>query len=102
MIKPSFISGPTSNTQTKSLLSALIKNYNHSDCCPCNGILSGNINDKRLLALCQEWMANVNELKVPKATIIDEVSLISNLKLKKKNCLFFFIVAFNMWTRESK
>jgi hypothetical protein len=80
VIKPSFISGSTSNTQTKSLLSVLIKNYNHTECCPCNGIISGNINDKRLLALCQEWMASVNELKAPKTTIIDEVSLIPYAK----------------------
>ncbi|CAF2842117.1 unnamed protein product [Rotaria sp. Silwood2] len=69
------ISGLTSNTLTKSMLSILIKNYNRSDCCPCKEILKGNINDKRLWVLCQSWMANIHELEVRKATIIDEWNL---------------------------
>lgn len=74
-INTPFVSGSTSNAQTKSLLSVLIKNFNQSECCPCSDILSSNINDKRLLSLCQEWITNVNELKSRKTTIIDEVSL---------------------------
>ncbi|CAF1050169.1 unnamed protein product [Adineta steineri] len=72
MINPSFISGSTSNMQTKTLLSVLIKDYNQPECCPCNGIFDGSITDKNLLTLCQEWMTNISELKIRKATIIDE------------------------------
>lgn len=48
------------------------KAQNRSDCCPCNGMLNGTVGDKRLLALCQEWMGTLNDLDVRKATIIDE------------------------------
>lgn len=72
VIKPSFISGSILNITKRSLTPILTKNLNRSDCCPCNGIT----NDKRLLTLCQEWLANTNEIEVRKPTILDEVSLI--------------------------
>lgn len=75
VIKPSFISGSITNITKRSLSSIITKNLNRSDCCPCNGILNGNTNDKRLLTLCQEWLTNINEIEVRKATIIDEVCL---------------------------
>ncbi|CAF1613640.1 unnamed protein product [Adineta ricciae] len=77
-INTPFVSGSTANAQTKSLLSVLIKNFNQSECCPCNDILSSNTNDKRLLSLCQEWITSVNELKSRKTTIIDEWHLTCN------------------------
>ena len=52
-----------------------IRTYNRTDCCGCQALLNGgHVNDKRLLTLCQEWLANWNEFDVRKATIIDEVS----------------------------
>jgi len=77
-----------SNQTTKSFLPLLIKNYNRSDCCPCDGFLRGNQSNKHLWKLCQEWMANVNELEARKATIIDEVKYNSlNIHIKS----FYFI-----------
>jgi hypothetical protein len=78
VIKTSFISGSTLNITKRSLLPILTKNLSRSDCCPCDKILNGNSNDKRLLTICQDWFANSNEIEVRKTTIIDEVSL--NLK----------------------
>ncbi|CAF1092118.1 unnamed protein product [Rotaria sp. Silwood1] len=73
-IKNPFILGITNNIPTKPLATILTNNNhnNRSDCCPCNGLLNGNINDKRLVTLCQEWMKTINQLDVRKATIIDE------------------------------
>jgi hypothetical protein len=88
----------SSNSTIKSFLPILIKNYNRSDCCPCNGFLNGNNSDKRLWTLCQEWMANINELEGRKTTIVDEVSL--NLKYIYIK-LFHSIVAFSVWRRKS-
>jgi hypothetical protein len=73
-IKNPFLSGSTNNLSTRSIPAALLKAPNRSECCACNGVLSGGISDKRLLALCQEWMTSINGLEVRKATIIDEVS----------------------------
>ncbi|CAF1268244.1 unnamed protein product [Rotaria sordida] len=75
MNKNPVISGLTWNTPTRSILPILIKNYNRSECCPCREILNGNINDKHLWTRCRSWMANINELEVRKATIIDEWNL---------------------------
>ncbi len=74
-IKTPFISGSTSNITKRSLPPNPIKNLNQSECCPCNAILNGNTNDKRAWSLCQDWLANFNEIEVRKATVIDEVSL---------------------------
>ena len=73
-IKNPFLSGSTNNLSTRSIPAALSKVPNRSECCACNGVLSGGISDKRLLALCQELMTSINGLEVRKATIIDEVS----------------------------
>ncbi len=67
VIKTSFLSGSRLNITKRSLIPNLT-------CCPCNGILNGNSKDQRLLNLCQEWLANLNEIEVRKSTIIDEVS----------------------------
>ncbi|CAF0764738.1 unnamed protein product [Rotaria sordida] len=71
-IKNPFILGITNNIATKPLPIILTNNNNRSDCCPCHGIQNGNINDKRLITLCQEWIKNINPIDVRKATIIDE------------------------------
>ncbi len=83
-----FISGSINNITTRLLPMIPIENSNRSECCACNGILNGSVNDKQLLTLCQEWMKNRNQLQMRKANIIDEVSsiLFSNIVLKK----FFF------------
>ncbi len=73
-IRSPFISGSINNITTRSLSIIPIENRNRSECCVCNGILNGNINDKRLLALCQAWIRNKNQLQVRKTTIIEEVS----------------------------
>jgi hypothetical protein len=81
IIKHPFLSASTNNITTKSLPTISTKTYNRSECCTCNDVLSGSITDKRLLALCQEWMGNKNELEMRKATIVDEVSQISFSKI---------------------
>ena len=73
-IKHPFISGSTNNISTRVIPVIPAKNQNQSECCACDEVLSGSISDKRLLALCQEWMGNRNDLEVRKTTIIDEVS----------------------------
>jgi len=99
-IKSPFISGPINNITTRSLPMIPTDNHNRSDCCGCNKILNGSINDKRLLALCQGWMGNRNQLQVRKATIIEEVSQIFFFKHNfKKN--FILLVAFSVWKRKS-
>jgi hypothetical protein len=72
---------PVNCTATKTpflfdSISNLTKNHNRTECCLCNGVIRRTITDKRLLTLCQEWIANMNGLNIRKATIIDEVSLI--------------------------
>lgn len=66
-IKNPFLYGSITNITTRSISS--IDNPNRTECCPCNG----NINDKRVLTLCQEWIAYKNQIQIRKATIIDEV-----------------------------
>jgi hypothetical protein len=87
-IKNPFIFGSINNITTKSLSMIPTKNDNRSECCACNGILNGSINDKRLLTLCQEWMRNRNQLQVRKATIIDEVSQRFSSNIVLKNIFF--------------
>ncbi len=99
-IKNPFIFGPITNITTRSLSMIPTENHNRSECCDCSGILNGNINDKRLLTLCQGWMGNRNQAQVRKATIIEEVSQISFLNIILKNT-FFLLVAFSVWKRKS-
>ena len=63
-----------SNITARPLLSNGIRTLNQSECCPCQKLLNGNTNDRRLWSLCQEWLTNSNEIEVRKATVIDEVS----------------------------
>lgn len=69
----SFLSGSKVNNLTKPLVPLSIRSQNRSECCLCNDILKGNVNDKRLLILCQAWLANRNEVEERKSTIIEEV-----------------------------
>lgn len=65
----------SANITARPVLANGIRMVNQSECCPCQKLLNGNTNDKRLWSLCQEWLTNSNEIEVRKATIIDEVSL---------------------------
>lgn len=69
-LKTPFLSESINNITSRSLPIISKENHNRSECCTCNG----NIKDKRLLALCQTWVGNRNQLQVRKATIIDEVN----------------------------
>ena len=101
VIKTPFISGSTANITLGSLPIALTKSQSRSECCPCNEIFRGSMGNKRLLTLCQEWMAQRNGLEIRKATIIDEVSRYE-IKINLLFEVFFFsIVAFSLWTRKS-
>ena len=72
--KISLSSGSISTLPIRSIPSIPIKNYTRTECCPCQEIHRGNINDKRLWMLCQSWIANINQLEIRQATIIGEVS----------------------------
>jgi hypothetical protein len=87
VIKAPFLSGSTSNITKRSLLPNSIKNLNQSECCPCNTLLNGNINDKRAWSLCQDWLTNFSEVEARKATVIDEVSF--HFMFKTKIHLYF-------------
>lgn len=73
---------------------------NQSDCCPCQKLLNGNTNDRRLWNLCQDWLTNANEIDVRKATVIDEVSVRWFNMHRKSN--FDLSVAFSLWRSKSK
>ncbi|CAF4447808.1 unnamed protein product [Rotaria magnacalcarata] len=69
-IKNPFLSEISNNLTTKPLPILAINNQSRSECCACNG----NLNDKRLSILCQEWVRSISQVEMRKATIIDEVS----------------------------
>ncbi|CAF1947116.1 unnamed protein product [Rotaria magnacalcarata] len=67
-IKNPFLSEISNNLTTKPLPILAINNQSRSECCACNG----NLNDKRLSILCQEWVRSISQVEMRKATIIDE------------------------------
>ena len=97
--------GTTNNLTVRPWPPIAWRTQNRSECCTCNGLLNGTTSDKRLLALCQEWMGSLSDLDTRKATIIDEVSAIDFLlrqhvtvgSILSNLC---FSVAFGMWKRE--
>ena len=88
-MKNPFLTDSINNITARSISFMPKDNRNRSICCACNGIRNGSIIDKRLLPLCQEWMRNKNQLQTRKATIIEEVGLISSKKKYSKEILLF-------------
>ena len=67
----------STNLTNKTLTNFSIKTSNRTDCCGCQSLLyNGNIHDKRLLIMCQDWLTHLQDYDVRKATILDEVSVI--------------------------
>ena len=85
----------------RPFLSNGIKSLNQSECCPCQTLLNGNANDRRLWSLCQEWLTNSNEMEVRKATVIDEVSTCW-FNICSKSKFVDFLVAFSLWRSQSE
>ncbi|CAF1382123.1 unnamed protein product [Adineta ricciae] len=83
-INSTVLSGTWNNIIFKSSLLISSKINNRSDCCPCNGILNGTITDRRLVALCNEWLGSINDLETRKATIVDEWHLACGRENQKK------------------
>lgn len=78
---PLLLSPPLSLNITPRAFTGLssTRTHNRTDCCGCQALLNGgNVNDKKLLTLCQEWLENWNEHELRKATIVDEVRLMRN------------------------
>ena len=80
-IKNPLLSASINNITARTLALTSKENSNRSACCACKEILNGSVVDKRLLPLCQEWMRNKNQLQARKATIIEEVGLLSPQKI---------------------
>lgn len=74
-MKNPLLSSIATNITLKASPLLLTRNYTRPDCCGCHTLLNGeNTHDKRLLAVCHDWLANLNGLDVRKATILDEVT----------------------------